>query len=1353
MFDSADITTSRTLTNIKKVLIYSLREKYGIEDEEVLHSLLDIHGITPHRFDFVKTIETAIAEKLNDFSIDSNSNKNEKTIEAVTQEAMAPVKKAIGYDLLYRQMLDMYGKEEAKRLTGELYDLSLGLSDSTNILKPYCWAFNASFIVTEGRKFGQLYSKPASRVSSYISALCETVHQLSSHLAGAIAIGSFFLDIAHLSLYGKDHIDLRELKTNKLYRKKLENEFQQFVHCVTEDTEVLTPQGFKDYKSLNVGDYIYTWNEGVLNVQNVDEVNVYKYEGDIHRYVGQGIEQEVTPEHRVVYIDRKVYIKKSEELINMKGRLNIPISADNPNNIDIGYSDDLIQLLAIVLTDGHLLYNKGNFQNITINKSFNRSSVMKILIILLNKLKLGYSTSTYYEDSFTGCDNKIYRPIKMKRFIISKEDSSKIFSLLKERIDEIPKFLLNMSKRQCLLFTDTWSKFGGYYDYEYNSGRGRNIRMQCANENIANRLQHILFLAGYGSSISYIDIGNKEKTLYVIPWYSKTKSVSEKEIVKYKGIVWCPTTKDGVVIFRKNGKIFVSGNSVNHLSRSGSESPFTNLSIFDSVKLRFLIKDMSWYFPFDEIPIYHPKELTEESRDTFYTDYLVDYIMEIQDIFLNFFDLGDPSKNGAPYRFPIVTLNFSKKTRSDKEIIEDQKFLRSVCKRDIFRYNIFVSKGTKVASCCFDKNQKILFRSSNGGVVLNTFENIFKLSRKQADNPKIFHNGTWRGFSRVKVPYDKKYYKIVTVNNKEIIVTKDHLNPTLRGDIESKDLSVEDYLLFNSLVLDGVSECDRGLTYSQGYLIGCFLGDGSFGKEKNGKIYQTVLSLNPDKYKRSIKKINKALKLIGSPNKACLAGDMTSTSCSMLLNSPKVASFIKLWVKGTYCFDKSLDMNVLLQSVSFRKGILSGWEATDGGNNNRVYSTSSELIETMEALCTSIGLVTSIDESDRTNEKAIIRGEEWDRNYPLLCLRYYTPKNRRSMGDVYIVKNNSIYFKIKSIKKVLGSDIAYCVKMDEQEPYFTLPNGIITHNCRLISDSEMLDYAAQANSFGGGGSISLGSHRVCTINFMRIALEAKTPEDFFDLVRERVESSAKVLKAHKDLLQKLTDQGLQMFISMGWINMKRLFSTFGMLGLVEASEIFYERFGDEIKEGTDIIKNTLESFNEAVSEYSKKYDIIGNIEQIPAESFAIRLAVADKLIFGDKNVPYKMYSNQFIPLWEDATIWEKMDADGKYNKLITGGGIVHVQIGERVTTKQAEKIIRYSVNSGCEHFALNSVWSECTEGHMVFGRQDKCTECGADIKEYYTRVVGFFTPVSSWQEVRREWEFPNRTFSSLPKSN
>jgi ribonucleoside-triphosphate reductase len=283
----------------------------------------------------------------------------------------------------------------------------------------------------------------------------------------------------------------------------------------------------------------------------------------------------------------------------------------------------------------------------------------------------------------------------------------------------------------------------------------------------------------------------------------------------------------------------------------------------------------------------------------------------------------------------------------------------------------------------------------------------------------------------------------------------------------------------------------------------------------------------------------------------------------------------------------------------------------------------------------------------------------------------------------------------------------------------------------------------------------LGSHRVCTINFVRIALEVKRDlkdifgaenrkEYFFNILSSRIENTIKILKSHKELLKDLIDKGLQPFFNYGWLNLNRMFSTVGIIGVYEAAKIL-----KELQIEGDIEKDILIFLNKNVSELSKKYGIFSNIEQIPAESFAVRFAEADRILFGKENQPYELYSNQFIPLWEEATIWERLDKDGMYNKLITGGGIVHAQIGEKVTPKQAEKIIKYAINAGAEHFALNSIYSECENGHCLFGKTEICKECGGKIVEQYSRVVGFFVPVSSWNKVRRDWEFGRRKFVSL----
>ena len=228
-FESSSVSSA--LQRIKNTLNYSLKENYGIEDPEVTEKFLKLHGLDKSRFDFINNFETLIEKGIADESVDTNANKCDKSIAGFFVETSLPIRKLVGYRYLYRKMKDLYGKKEAKRLSGEMYDMSLALADSTNILVPYCYSINASKLVMEGRPFGSLPSGIPHRITSYIMALCETVHQLSNHLAGAIAIGSCFFDIAHLIIY-REHKTLTDVKTDLDYRKYLENSFQGLIHSL-----------------------------------------------------------------------------------------------------------------------------------------------------------------------------------------------------------------------------------------------------------------------------------------------------------------------------------------------------------------------------------------------------------------------------------------------------------------------------------------------------------------------------------------------------------------------------------------------------------------------------------------------------------------------------------------------------------------------------------------------------------------------------------------------------------------------------------------------------------------------------------------------------------------------------------------------------------------------------------------------------------------------------------------------------------------------------------------------------------------------------------------------------------------
>jgi ribonucleoside-triphosphate reductase len=150
-------------------------------------------------------------------------------------------------------------------------------------------------------------------------------------------------------------------------------------------------------------------------------------------------------------------------------------------------------------------------------------------------------------------------------------------------------------------------------------------------------------------------------------------------------------------------------------------------------------------------------------------------------------------------------------------------------------------------------------------------------------------------------------------------------------------------------------------------------------------------------------------------------------------------------------------------------------------------------------------------------------------------------------------------------------------------------------------------------------------------------------------------------------------------MKMKWIDLNRMFSTVGIIGIWETCEILKQKYN--LEKNIDLEKLILQKINHKVDNLQQSDDyknfndngyqgIYFNIEQIPGETMASRFANSDKLIFGENIQTYKIYSNQYIPLSEDISIYTRMKKDGEYNSLITGGGIVHINLFENLTKKQ-----------------------------------------------------------------------------------
>lgn len=756
------------------------------------------------------------------------------------------------------------------------------------------------------------------------------------------------------------------------------------------------------------------------------------------------------------------------------------------------------------------------------------------------------------------------------------------------------------------------------------------------------------------------------------------------------------------------------------------QSAFTNVSIFDRNYIESLFGGV------------------EYPDGTFVIDY-IDELIEHQKIFM---EVVSQIRNECMFTFPVLTYSLLYDYKSNKFVDEEFAHWCSDHNAQWNDSNFFISDNVgTLSNCCFSGDQMCLSKSSDG-INYMTFEELYNAPYKITKrNFTVFHNGSWVKGNIIRLP-KRDMYKITTSNKKEVYVTDNHIFPTLNGDKTVSTLTTDDYLMFNCRKLDAVAEQNDHLTYEQGFLVGMYLGDGSTYQKDDNCTPIINLSLNENKYTNTIDIVEKAIKSI-DPDATYVLRKPYDNVYPTAISSWGVYRFIKKYIIGNYSYEKELNLDCLLQEYDFRKGILDGFYATDGGNSNRIYTASEKLAHTTECLITSLGMNSIIDVSDRTNEPVIIRGEKYKRNYPLYCVRWYTPMNKRNhKSSGFKCVNNCEYYKIVSIEQIdYDNDYVYCFEIaNEEEPYFTLPNGIITHNCRLLSDTTKLD--AFINSIGGT-ALSIGSVKVNTINLMRIFYEVGNDENkYLELLKRRTELCCKVLDRIRHIIKRNVEKGLLPNYCDGGIEIDKQYCTVGMLGLYEVIKAFgytdTDKFGNisYTDKGIDFAERIFFVINTVKDNFTKDYSF--NLESVPAERAAVILCAKDNLLYNTDGETF-IYSNQWIPLMAKCTIQEKLKLSSILDKKCGGGAIAHINLENNFPNKDvAWDMLNEIARQGVIYFAFNTKIGVCENRHGFVGT-DICPHCSKPKIDSYQRIVGFLVPSKAYSKDRlrefnaRQW--------------
>ena len=335
--------------------------------------------------------------------------------------------------------------------------------------------------------------------------------------------------------------------------------------------------------------------------------------------------------------------------------------------------------------------------------------------------------------------------------------------------------------------------------------------------------------------------------------------------------------------------------------------------------------------------------------------------------------------------------------------------------------------------------------------------------------------------------------------------------------------------------------------------------------------------------------------------------------------------------------------------------------------------------------------------------------------------------------------------------------------------------------CRVLNEIQENTFS----SINGLQGIMTGSCNVITLNLNRIVQDwykQYTPDVIFYLndegeeveerkmltVKRNWEESAESLKeylinilervykyhiAYKTMLYDLEDKKMFAPSNGGYIYMKKLYSTIGIIGYFEAAKFLGLRTEANNQEYIDflaLICGTIKEQNKIHSIRDKKRPFLFNSEAVPGENLGVKLYQWDKE--DGYWIPYdqNLYNSYFYNPWDNTSVLDKFILHGKQiSKYCDGGQALHCNLDEHLSKEQYLKLINFAIENGTSYFTFNIPMSECKScGHIVNAPIKECPKCGSNKIDYWTRIIGYLRPVSAFSK-ERQIEQKNRFYGKF----
>lgn len=297
-------------------------------------------------------------------------------------------------------------------------------------------------------------------------------------------------------------------------------------------------------------------------------------------------------------------------------------------------------------------------------------------------------------------------------------------------------------------------------------------------------------------------------------------------------------------------------------------------------------------------------------------------------------------------------------------------------------------------------------------------------------------------------------------------------------------------------------------------------------------------------------------------------------------------------------------------------------------------------------------------------------------------------------------------------------------------PYFSnymssdmKPSDVRSMCCRLRLD--LRELLKKGNGLFGSAE-QTGSIGVVTLNCARIGYEmrGKSLEDIKQRIRELCEIARDALEVKRSFLTDRLEAGFYPFTKR-WIGTYRnFFSTIGVNGINEMIRNYTSDKEDITTDfGQDMAEDVLNFIRELMIEFQKQTGHLYNLEATPAEGATTRFARADKKLYpeiiqaGTDEAPYYTNSSQ-LPTGYTSDIFTALDLQEKLQTKYTGGTVLHLYMGQKISSGEACKNIVRKVltNYSLPYISVTPVYSICPKHGYIAGEHKYCPICAHEFE-------------------------------------